>query len=171
MLWSFQRKRGQTDVRVTLDFFTETLEARRPWNKGFKILKENDLQTSQGFHRFASSVPFLLKLQEGKHHPNKRVNPGGNPEMERTGYPQRRQAQGDSAWRSLGDGHALGMKNNLSRQEQVRRLWEVLLQEDEIDSKPAGPEHTEKKCKQPPESQVKLVINTQQPKQMNKHGN
>ena len=125
MLWSFQRKRGQTDVRVTLDFFTETLEARRPWNKGFKILKENDLQTSQGFHRFASSVPFLLKLQEGKHHPNKRVNPGGNPEMERTGDPQRRQAQGDSAWRSLGDGHALGMKNNLSRQEQVRRLWRL----------------------------------------------
>lgn len=101
MLWSFQRKRGQTDVRVTLDFFTETLEARRPWNKGFKILKENDLQTSQGFHRFASSVPFLLKLQEGKRHPNKRVNPGGSPEMEKTGDPQRRQAQGDGAWRSL----------------------------------------------------------------------
>ena len=173
MLRSFQRKRGQTqesDVRVTLDFFTETLEARRPWNKGFKILKENDLQTSQGFQRFASSAPFLLKPQEAKHHPN-RVNPGGSPEMEKTGDPQRRQAQADGTWRFLGDGQAPGMKNNLSRQEQVRQLWEVFLQEDKMDRKPAGPEHTEKKCKQPPESQVKLVINTQQTKQMNKHDN
>lgn len=91
--------------------------------------------------------------------------------MEKIGDPQRRQAQGDGTWRSLGDGHTPGMKNNLSRQEQVRWLWEVFLQEDKIDRKPAGPEHTEKKCKQLPESQVKLVINTQQTKQMNKHDN
>ena len=94
-----ERSNKESDVRVTLDFFTETLEARRPWNKGFKILKENDFQTIQGFQRRVSSAPFLLKLQEGKHHPNKGVNPGGSPEVEKTGDPQRRQAQGDGTWR------------------------------------------------------------------------
>lgn len=91
--------------------------------------------------------------------------------MEETGDPQRREARGDGTRRSLGDGHAPGVEGNPSRLEQVRQLWKVFLQEDEIDRKPAVPKHPEKKFRQLSESRIELVINTQQTKQMNKHGN
>lgn len=52
--------------------------------------------------------------------------------MEETGDPQRREARGDGTRRSLGDGHAPGVEGNPSRLEQVRQLWKVFLQEDEM---------------------------------------
>lgn len=81
----------EPEITTALDFLTATLEARRPWNKAFKILEENYFQIRipnqkpesesakvlvqseggmktfsdmQGCHGFASHAPSLRKPQE-----------------------------------------------------------------------------------------------------------
>jgi hypothetical protein len=45
-------------IRITVDFLTETLKARRAWNDVFQALKENNYKPKL---LFAAKVPFIIE--------------------------------------------------------------------------------------------------------------